>query len=97
MKRIAKLIKPGRYYAGKNLYLQRKQSGAMSWLYRYEFQGKAHWYGLGSFKSATKGLDLRAAENEANEVAKKIYDGIDPVAERKEKKESRQVEDGSQA
>ncbi len=54
---------PGRYRVGKNLYLQVRESGSASWLFRYSLDSRvigktrsgrpkrngAHWMGLGSF------------------------------------------------
>jgi integrase len=61
--RLVKQGVPGRYRVGKNLYIQVRETGAASWLFRYTLDGRvigktrndkpkrngAHWMGLGSF------------------------------------------------
>lgn len=69
-----------------NLYLQAVPTGedgcAVSWLFRYQVNGRRRWMGLGSYPtvSATK------ARSERDTLRKKVKAGIDPLAEREASK-----------
>jgi hypothetical protein len=44
--------KPGKYADGDGLYLIVAGPMSKNWCYRYWFNGKERWHGLGSFKDA---------------------------------------------
>jgi hypothetical protein len=46
---IERETKPGKYPDGGGLYLIVATATAKSWSYRYWFDGKERWHGLGSF------------------------------------------------
>src|SRR5574340_134677 len=68
---------------GEGLYLQVSKSGAKSWIYRYQLNGKRREMGLGSVK------DVSAEE--ARALAKKarvsVFGGADPIVEREKIRE----------
>jgi integrase len=78
-KKVAKLKVAGRYHdAGgpvAGLYLQVSDTGAKSWLLRYEVNGRERMLGLGS----TRTFSLKEARERARAARQKLADGIDPV------------------
>jgi integrase len=75
---IDRIAAPGLHHDGRGLYLQ--VSGASkSWIFRYQFRGKARWQGLGSAKD----VSLKQAR-ELRDVARgQIAKGSDPVEARR--------------
>jgi Arm DNA-binding domain len=72
--------KPGRRHGdGGGLYLEVKDSGARSWLLRYQRNGREHWMGLGSAEF----VPLSDARDQAFELRRQIRRGIDPLEARK--------------
>jgi hypothetical protein len=43
---VKALRKPGRHHDGKGLYLKINPTGAKSWVFRYELDGREHFMGL---------------------------------------------------
>src|SRR3954464_6052058 len=74
-----KHAKPGRYGDGKGLYLQVKDTGARSWLLRYERHGRERWMGLGSVEF----VPLAEAREKAFEARRQLRHGVDPLDARK--------------
>jgi integrase len=74
---VNRIAAPGLHHDGRGLYLQ--VSGASkSWIFRYQFRGKARWQGLGSAKD----VSLKQAR-ELRDVARgQIAKGSDPVEAR---------------
>lgn len=67
---------PGRHGDGRGLYLLVKQSGARSWLLRYQVQGRRRDMGLGPYPDVT----LAMARERATEARRLIVNGEDPIA-----------------
>lgn len=67
--------KPGAYADGDGLYLKIGTTGAASWQYRYQMNGKRRMMGLGS--CATVGL--AEAREKAADARKQVKQGIDPL------------------
>lgn len=67
--------KPGAYADGDGLYLKIGTTGAASWQYRYQMNGKRRMMGLGS--CATVGL--AEARDKAADARKQVKQGIDPL------------------
>jgi integrase len=85
--------KPGRYRAGDNLWLQvtASKSGdgvVKSWLLRYVLDGREHWMGLGSLRFFT----LKEARTRAKKHLQMLVDGIDPLEDRRERRDARRAE-----
>jgi predicted GIY-YIG superfamily endonuclease len=84
VKRIERLKEKGRYADGTmpGLYLQVSNSGAKSWLLRYEIDGRKRWMGLGSASV----FSLKEARERARLTRQKISDKIDPLEARQAEK-----------
>lgn len=80
--KIRSLTQPGRYSDGGGLFLEINGKGAASWILRVQSRGKRQDIGLGSAKA----VSLADARDAAFLTRKKIAQGIDPVAERKEER-----------
>jgi integrase len=78
---VACITKPGMNWVDDGLYLQIKDGGR-SWLHRYTCNGKHHSSGLGSYPEVRL-IEARAKRDEERALIRK---GIDPVAERKDKR-----------
>ena len=74
-----KHAKPGRYGDGHGLYLQVKDTGARSWLLRYERNGCERWMGLGGVEF----VPLADARERAFDLRRQLRQGIDPLEARK--------------
>jgi integrase len=85
VKRVERLRTKGRYYDGRKhpavpgLCLQVSESGAKSWLLRYQLNGVKRWMGLGSLSAFT----LVEARERARRERQKLADGIDPLQVRR--------------
>ena len=77
-KRIQKLNIPGRYSDGHQLYLQVQSPTNKSWLFRYTFDGRERFMGLGPLHT----IDLEEARERARQARKALLDGADPLAVR---------------
>jgi integrase len=77
-KRIEKLNTPGRYSDGHGLYLQVQSRTNKSWLFRYTFNGRERFMGLGPLHT----IDLEEARERARQARKALLDGADPLAVR---------------
>ncbi len=69
---------PGRHGDGRGLFLYVKQSGARSWVLRYQVQGRRRDLGLGSFPDVT----LAMARDRAGEARRMIAEGEDPISKK---------------
>ncbi|MEG3146544.1 integrase arm-type DNA-binding domain-containing protein [Sphingomonas sp. RT2P30] len=80
--KVRSLIEPGRYSDGDGLFLELNGKGSGRWLLRIQSDGRRRDIGLGSLKA----VSLADARDAAFLTRKKIAQGIDPVAERKEER-----------
>ncbi len=78
----------GLYSDGGNLYLQVNSSGAKSWLFRFELNGKVRDMGLGSCNAIT----LAYARELATAARKHVSLNVDPIAARKEEQAKASLE-----
>jgi integrase len=80
-KKVERAQRPGRYPCGliKGLSLQVTESGAKSWVLRYQLRGDKRWLGLGSAAD----FSLKEARERARAARQLLADGIDPL-ERKQ-------------
>jgi integrase len=78
---VSKQTKQGRFADGNGLYLQVTATGNKSWLFRYMREGKAREMGLGAISTLT----LKDARKKAGEMRAQLFDGRDPLGERKAK------------
>jgi integrase len=77
-KRIEKLKTPGRYSDAHQLYLQVQSPTNKSWLFRYTFDGRERFMGLGPLHT----IGLEEARERARQARKTLLDGADPLAVR---------------
>ena len=84
VKRIEKLISPGRYRDERGLYLEVRTPTNRSWVLRYERRGKERWFGLGPVADVP--LDL--AREEARKARLLLKQGIDPIDDRAQRKQA---------
>jgi integrase len=80
-------LKPGRYAAGRNVYLQVTSETAASWIFMHKHEGKRREYGLGSFIGTGRAftLDRDEAQAEAEKIRAILRAGQDPRAMRAKK------------
>jgi len=83
-KRVERTNKPGRYRDGMvpGLLLQISESGAKSWVLRYELNGRERMMGLGPVTA----FNLKEARDRARFARQLLADGIDPLARKQEAK-----------
>lgn len=73
--RVANIKEPGLHADGAGLYLSVKKTGAQSWCYIYQWQGKRREKGLGALAA----VSLEAARTKAKEARELIDRGLDPL------------------
>ena len=83
VKKIEAISKPGRYSDGDGLYLNVTNTLSMRWEFRYQFQGKRTWLGLGPYSKSNSLSQARAScLHHRGLIAK----GIDPQSNKDEEK-----------
>jgi integrase len=75
-----KNAKPGHHADGGGLYLQKREGGSGSWIFRYMRNGKETWLGLGSLDT----IDVSEAREQARQMRQMLLSGKDPAIERRE-------------
>jgi integrase len=75
LKQVAALRAPGKHRVSKCCYLQVTETGARSWLFRYQRHGRAHWHGLGGCDL----VSLAEARDLTIDRRKMLRAGIDPI------------------
>lgn len=77
---VARIKRPGLHAVGgvAGLQLQVSPTGARSWILRVMVGSKRRDIGLGSYPS----VSLAEARERARELRRKVWEGIDPIAER---------------
>jgi integrase len=71
----------------KNLYLQVKDSGSASWLFRYMLDRETHWMGLGSYDN----FSLAEARQRARSNRQLLDDDLDPLQHKRQQRTADQV------
>jgi integrase len=90
-RRTDRATEPGRYRDGeiKGLYLQISDSGAKSWVLRFERHGKERMMGLGSASE----FSLKEARERARAARQLLADKIDPLADKRAKAQAAKAAD----
>jgi integrase len=88
LKQVGAKLSPGRYGDGAGLYLQVGPTGTKSWLFRYEFNQRERYMGLGPLHT----VDLADAREQARKARRQILDGVDPLDARTSEKAARALE-----
>lgn len=86
---VKRLTKKGLHAVGgvDGLHLQINENGAKSWILRIRVNNKRRDIGLGSFPT----ISLSEARENARRIRQDVRQGIDPVQERKEKRNALQA------
>ncbi|HTU09545.1 MAG TPA: integrase arm-type DNA-binding domain-containing protein [Allosphingosinicella sp.] len=82
--KIRSLAEPGRYADGDGLFLDVTGKASGRWILRVQSKGRRREIGLGSLKN----VSLADARDAAFVTRKKIAQGIDPVAERRQERQA---------
>lgn len=82
--KIRSLAEPGRYADGDGLFLDVTGKASARWILRIQSNERRREIGLGSLKN----VSLADARDAAFMTRKKIAQGIDPVAERKQERQA---------
>ena len=90
-KKVERAKKPGRYRCGlvKGLLLQVTDTGARSWVLRYELRGRERWMGLGSASE----FSLKEARERARQARQLLADRIDPLAGKRAAEETARLQE----
>jgi integrase len=85
---VERLVAPGKHADGDGLYFVVAGANARSWSYRYWFNGKERWFGLGSFENVSL-RDARLARDAARLRVKgdRNTPGVDIVEEKRTARE----------
>lgn len=86
--KVEKEKKPGLYCDGQGLYLQVREGGAKSWIFRYRVDAKSRDMGLGSFNA----VSLAEARESAARCRSLRAKGIDPIDLRRDEKAKKRAE-----
>ena len=78
--RVSSLKKPGLHADGAGLYLKVDKGGSKSWVFRYMFERRARYLGLGSVTT----ISLASARSLAVEARQKLELGHDPIKAKRE-------------
>src|SRR5262249_5293797 len=77
-----KNAKIGHHADGGGLYLQKREGGLGSWIFRYARNGKETWLGLGSLDT----INVVEAREQARQMRQMLLAGKDPAIERRERR-----------
>src|SRR5262245_49175856 len=80
--REIRFAKPGYHADGGGLYLQKREGGSGSWIFRYMRGGKETWLGLGSVDTVL----VAEAREQARQMRLLLLAGKDPATERREQR-----------
>ena len=90
-RRVLTECTPGMYGDGGGLYLQVTESGARTWIFRFQIQGRRRDMGLGSASPTTDGqpvVSLAEARDRAATAKRLVANGVDPIEQRKEQRKA---------
>src|SRR5690242_8567261 len=86
---VTRASKPNSYLSdGGGLYLRVGPTGAKSWAYRFRVSGRLHEMGLGPLHT----VSLAEAREQALAKRKLRLDGVDPIAERRQRRHAEAVQ-----
>jgi integrase len=84
---VAKARGPAVLHDGGGLYLRVSATGAKSWVFRFQLDGKRRDMGLGPFPD----ISLAEARGKATEHRKQRHDGIDPLNAKEAHRQAQRV------
>lgn len=79
--KVQRATEPGKLGDGGGLYLQITSSGVKSWIFRYERHAREHYMGLGPLHT----IGLAEAREAAHRARKCLFQGIDPLARKRQR------------
>ena len=82
--KVARAKAPGYYGDGGGLYLRIGPEGNKHWIFRFKRDGRTREMGLGNLATFT----LQEARERARQCRQKLYDGLDPIDERRAKRQA---------
>ena len=85
---VAKKVKPGAYGDGGGLYLRVESNGVKGWFFRYKRNNRSRKMGLGP----THAVTLAQARERAAECRSALFEGHDPIDERRSQRERERAE-----
>lgn len=89
-RKVESATTPGYYGDGGGLYLQvSKKYGSRNWVFRFMLSGRAREMGLGSPQTFT----LKEARERARKCRQLVADGIDPIEERRRRRDETRADD----
>jgi integrase len=92
-RKVATAKEPGYYCDGGGLYLQvSRKYGSRNWVFRFMLNGRAREMGLGSPATFT----LKEARDRARTCRQLVADGIDPIEERRRRRDAANAAVGEQ-
>jgi len=87
--KVANIRDRGWYCDGNGLWLQVAKGLTKTWVFRYNVNGKRRHMGLGSLRQ----VSLADARVRARDLAQRLREGVDPLAERRDDQTARQSRD----
>jgi len=84
---VAKAKGPAVLHDGGGVYLRVSASGAKSWVFRFQLDGKRRDMGLGPFPD----ISLAEARGRATDHRKQRHDGIDPLDAKEAQRQARRL------
>jgi integrase len=76
-----KLNQPGLRGDGAGLWLKVTENGSKSWIFRFTFDSRERWMGLGSFPD----VSIAEARDTATDLRKMVRSGVDPLEAKQER------------
>lgn len=90
--KVANISTQGWYSDGNGLWLQVSASGSKSWVFRFNFASTRHHMGLGALRD----VSLAQARMLAQDLARRLHDGRNPLADRRHLNSVRHAEKARQ-
>jgi integrase len=84
---VAKAKGPAVLHDGSGLYLRISRTGAKSWVFRFQLDGKRRDMGLGPYPD----ISLAEARAKASEHRKQRLDGVDPLEARQTRRQAQRL------
>jgi integrase len=92
-KQVESLIKNnviGRHSVGEGVYLNIKPEGSISWIFRYQLDGRRRNMGLGAYHRSS--FTLADARRKADQLRNSLSNNVDPIAHRQKVRVKAEVE-----
>jgi integrase len=97
-KQVDSLVKNnviGRHAVGEGVYLNIKPEGSISWVFRYQLDGRRRNMGLGAYHRTS--FTLADARRKADQLRNSLSNNVDPIAQRHKVRVKAKVEQQKQS